>query len=481
MTITFHDLILISPLIITGFTSVIIMLSIAFHRNHITSISIALSGFICSLFLIVILAVSNYTVDVTFLIRVDGFSLFYSALVVISGIWSIIFAYYWLKKIDDNKDEFYLLIMIATTGGILLSMSNHLVSMFIGIELITLPLLGLVVYSFDDKRSLEAGIKYMLMSLSTSFLLFGIALLYAELGDLNFEHIAEIIFNNNTHTYLLSIGLGMLIIGLCIKLSFFPFHLWTPDVYQGAPDSVSSFLLTGCKIGIFAVLFRFFTKVLINNEIVLIMFSVIAIASILFGNILAFTQKNLKRLFAYSSISNMGYLLVALVSAKSDKSISQLAVAIYLISYMFSSLGIFGIISTISNRKYNNDVNNINIFYGLFWHEPMLSIAMSIMVFSLAGIPITLGFIGKFYVIFSVMNSKIWWFIYFLIIGNIIGMYNYLRFISVLYMYKEKNNDFYDDKKQKLNIFFILICSVIVLVFGVWPNPIISIASIVID
>ena len=479
MTITLQELIAILPLMIVGLTAVVVMLSIAWRRDHLTSAALAVSGFIIAL-LSLIWVGDGYLMNVTSLIRVDGFALFYSALVLLAGIGTSIFAYHWLEGFGDNKEEFHLLLSIAVAGGVLLSMSNHMASMFIGIELISLPLFGLVAYTFERTRTLEAGIKYMLLSAAaSSFLLFGIALLYAESGSLSFTAVGQSLSDSKIHEPLVMIGLGMLIVGFGFKLSLFPFQLWTPDVYQGAPAPVSAFLATGSKIAIFAVLLRLLVEAPVaQSSTLMTVISVIAIASILFGNLLAITQKSAKRLLGYSSISHMGYLLVALVALRIDPVTAQITIAIYFVSYLLASLGAFGVVSIISSPYRGDDQDDFSAYRGLFWHKPVLATVMTVMMLSLAGIPITLGFIGKFYVIIAAVYAELWWLTGAVVVGSAIGLYYYLRFMASLYSRDTEHKDRYTGpEKATFGTVAAVLCAIAVIVFGVWPQPLITLAS----
>ncbi len=487
MTITPQELIAILPLMIVGLTAVVVMLSIAWRRDHLTSAGLTVFGFAIALLSLIWL--NSYTPEegvlllpkeVTSLILVDGFALFYSALVLIAGIGTSIFAYHWLEGFNDNRDEFHLLLAIAVSGGVLLSMSNHMASMFIGIELISLPLFGLVAYTFERSRTLEAGIKYMVLSAAaSSFLLFGIALLYAESGSLSFTAVGKSLADSIIHAPLILIGFGMMIVGFGFKLSLFPFQLWTPDVYQGAPAPVSAFLATGSKIGIFAVLVRLFYEAPIGgSETLNTVITVIGIASILFGNLLAITQKSAKRLLGYSSIAHMGYLLVALVALGVDPIAAQVTIGIYLVGYLFASLAAFGVISIVSSPYRGDDQDDFSAFRGLFWHKPVLATVMTVAMLSLAGIPITLGFIGKFYVIISAVYAELWWLTGAVVIGSAIGLYYYLRFMASLYSRDAEHEGRYTGpEKATLGTVVAVICAIAVIVFGVWPQPLIDLTS----
>lgn len=297
MTITFEQLIALSPLLIVGLLVVIVMLSIAWRRHHLLNAILTIAGFIIALLACCLIG-DKLPLEVTPLIYVDKYSLFYSALILLAGIGTAIYAYGWLTRYPDNKEEFYLLLSIAVAGGILLAMANHLATLFIGIELFSLPLFGLVGYAFTQKRSLEASIKYMLLSAAASaFLLFGMALLYAESGSLLFAKLGLSLNEHIIHYPVIMVGVGMMLVGIGFKLSFVPFQLWTPDVYQGAPAPVATFLATASKIAIFAVLMRLLmTSAIAESQALLLVLSIIAMASILFGNLMAISQQSIKRL-----------------------------------------------------------------------------------------------------------------------------------------------------------------------------------------
>lgn len=235
MTITPQQLIALLPLLIVGLTVVVVMLSIAWRRNHFLNATLSVLGLNAALVSLWFVG-QNGAMDVTPLIRVDGYAMLYTGLVLLASLATCTFAYPWLEGYKDNKEEFYLLVLIAALGGILLAGANHLAALFLGIELISLPLFGLVGYAFRQKRSLEASIKYTILSAAaSSFLLFGMALVYANSGNLSFLALGKSLADNMLHEPLLLAGLGLMIVGLGFKLSLVPFHLWTPDVYQGAP------------------------------------------------------------------------------------------------------------------------------------------------------------------------------------------------------------------------------------------------------
>ena len=305
MTFTAAQLLALLPLLLTTGAMVALMLAIAWKRCDDTAFVVTITGLNLALFSLPIVMAQGDQ-GVTPLLQVDSYAVFYMGLVLIGALATCTFGRSWLKGYPDNREEFYLLVLIAALGGILLANANHLAALFLGIELISLPLFGLVGYAFRQKRSLEASIKYTILSAAaSSFLLFGMALVYAQSGNLSFVALGKSLGDGMLHEPLLLAGLGMMIVGLGFKLSLVPFHLWTPDVYQGAPAPVSTFLATASKIAIFGVVMRLFLYAPVgDSEAVRVVLGIIAFASIIFGNLMALSQTNIKRLLGYSSISH---------------------------------------------------------------------------------------------------------------------------------------------------------------------------------
>ncbi|SFN31268.1 NADH-quinone oxidoreductase subunit N [Izhakiella capsodis] len=479
MTITSQQLIALLPMLIVGLTVVVVMLSIAWRRNHFVNATLTVIGL--NLALLSLWFVGHVgAMDVTPLLRIDGYSMLYSGLVLLASLATCTFAYPWLAGFPDNKEEFYLLVLIAALGGLLLASANHLASLFLGIELISLPLFGLTGYAFQLKRSLEASIKYTILSAAaSSFLLFGIALIYANSGNLGFATLGHSLNDGMISQPLLLIGVGMMIVGLGFKLSLVPFHLWTPDVYQGAPAPVATFLATASKIAIFSVVMRLLLYAPVtDNESVRLVLAIIAFASILFGNIMAISQRNIKRLLGFSSIAHMGYLLVALIAVQSHQ-LPLETVGVYLAGYLFSSLGSFGVISLMSSPYRGPDAESLHSYRGLFWHRPVLAAVMTVMMLSLAGIPITLGFIGKFYVLAVGVSAHLWWLTGAVVVGSAIGLYYYLRVTVSLYLSPPEllHRDTSANWAFTAGGIVVLISAILVLALGVYPQPLITLVQ----
>lgn len=481
MIVTLQQLIALFPLLIVGLTVVIVMLCIAWRRNHFINVTLTVIGLNLAL-LSLWFVWKNCEQVITPLICIDGFSMFYTGLVLVASLATSTLAYPWLTTYPGNRDEFYLLVLIAAAGGIILTSANHLGVMFLGIELISLPLFGMVGYAYRQRRSLEAAIKYTLLSASaSSFLLFGIALVYASNGQLAFSGITQNLHDIILHHSLLMAGLGMMIVGLGFKLSLVPFHLWTPDVYQGAPAPVLIFLSTASKIAIFVVMMRLWLLgALASNDLLRLVLAIISFCSMLFGNLMALYQSNIKRVLGYSSITHLGYLLVGLIAVH-PHTLTQETVGVYLVGYLFTNLGACGVVSLMSS-PYNDgeDADSLFSYRGLFWHKPILSAVLTVMMLSLAGVPMTLGFIGKFYVIALSVNSQLWWLTGAIVVSSAIGLFYYLRIMVSLYLAPPENfrRDTPSNWALTAGGFLVLISSLLVLLLGVYPQPLINLVRL---
>lgn len=476
MTFTMTHFLAEQPLLLTALTAILIMLSISWKRNHDQVFFITAGGFNLAL-LSVFCAYSAGPTEVTSLLKVDSFADFYTALILVGALATVTLGHAWLKKYPDNKEEFYLLITLATLGAILMTQATHLSAVFIGIELLSLPLFGLVGYSFQQRKSVEATVKYMVLSASaTAFLLFGIALMYAEFGSMSFDTIAtKLAETAGTNHLLMMIGMGMMLIGFGFKLSLVPFHLWTPDVYQGAPAPVTTYLATVSKVAVFAVLLRLFYIIPPADSFFYQLLGGLAFLSIIIGNLLALFQGNIKRLLGFSSTAHFGYLLVALIACRVGH-LSQEAVAIYLVTYLLTSTGSFGVVSLMSSPYRAKDAEELPAYRGLFWHRPVLTAVMTVMFLSLAGIPMTMGFIGKFYILAVSIEQQYWWLTGAVVAGSAMGLYYYLRVISTMYLRTPGmlKHDATQDWGMTTGGIMVLISAFLILLFGIYPQPLID-------
>lgn len=482
MEFTTQHFIALLPLLITSATIVLVMLAIAWKRNHAMTFGLSVLGL--NLALLSLLPALDVTpIEVTPLLLVDKFACYYMALVLAATLACVTLIHAYLggesgKGYPGNREELYLLMLLSAAGGLVLVSAQHLAGLFIGLELLSVPTYGMIAYAFFNKRSLEAGIKYMVLSAAGSaFLLFGMALLYAESGNLSFAGIGAKLAADGLPSMLAQIGVGMMLIGLAFKLSLVPFHLWTPDVYEGAPAPVAAFLATASKMAVFAVLLRLYQVSpaaaggWLNDLLTLI-----AIASILFGNLLALLQNNLKRLLGYSSIAHFGYLLVALIASKG---LAVEAVGVYLATYVLTSLGAFGVITLMSTPYSGRDADALYEYRGLFWRRPYLTAVLTVMMLSLAGIPLTAGFIGKFYVVAAGVQSQQWWLLGALVLGSAIGVFYYLRVMVTLFMVEPnlRRHDAPLHWGQQAGGLMLLFVALLAFVLGVYPQPLLELVQ----
>ncbi|WP_276486516.1 NADH-quinone oxidoreductase subunit NuoN [Ectopseudomonas mendocina] len=477
---TLQHLIALLPLLVTSLTAVVVMLAIAAKRNHTLTFILSVAGLNLAL-LSLIPALEVAPLEVTPLLLIDKFACYYMALVLAASLACITLIHAYLggdsgKGYPGNREELYLLVLLSAAGGLVLVSAQHLAGLFIGLELLSVPTYGMIAYAFFNKRSLEAGIKYMVLSAAGSaFLLFGMALLYAESGNLGFADIGASLMRESSQ--LVQIGIGMMLIGLAFKLSLVPFHLWTPDVYEGAPAPVAAFLATASKVAVFAVLLRLYqVSPAMSGGWLSELLTLIAIASILFGNLLALLQNNLKRLLGYSSIAHFGYLLVALIASKG---LAVEAVGVYLATYVLTSLGAFGVITLMSTPYSGRDADALYEYRGLFWRRPYLTAVLTVMMLSLAGIPLTAGFIGKFYVIAAGVEAQLWWLLGAMVLGSAIGVFYYLRVMVTLFM-REPNMHRHDapfDWGQRAGGIMLLVVALLAFILGVYPQPLLELVQ----
>ncbi len=465
---TYKDFLCLTPFLIIATAPVVIMIVISLLRNYNVvygfSVLSLIAAFISIFF---ILPSVPHTIEPLFII--DVYSLFFLGIIIISALLVALLSYDYIKQLEGVREEYYIVLFTSTLGAALLAVANHFVLFFLGIETLSISLYILIAFQRSKSNSIEAGIKYLILaSVSSAFLLFGMALIYTALGTMHFTEIVTAIAAAGQLSPLVLSGFGMMMVGIGFKLALVPFHMWTPDVYQGAPAPVSAYVATVSKGAVMAILIRFFFNLHgFDNHYLFIAISGIAILSMFVGNILAIRQKNIKRLLGYSSIANMGYLIIILLTG-SNRGIQ--ASIFYLISYIFTTVGAFGVITLLSTNEH--EAEKIEDFKGLFWKRPWIAIVFTLSLLSLAGIPLTAGFIAKFYVIFEGMKAGLMVLIISLIINSVIGLYYYLRIITALFSTTS------DIKLPELSLsgnITLAIVGISILVLGVYPGWLIDI------
>jgi NADH-quinone oxidoreductase subunit N len=426
------DIHLLLPEIILGLAAIVVMLSIAVKRCHLFAHIFSLAALALA-FISLFLIHANGT-QVTDLFIIDGYSRFFTGLIIAAAFFIAVISYPYFKTRDIHKEEYYILLILATLGAVSMVISNHFISFFLSLEVMSVSMYSLIAYLKNDSIGIEAGIKYLVMAaVSASILLFGFALIYAQTGQMELSKLQGTMSAAVAKNILFIAGMALVIAGIGFKMALVPFHLWTPDIYGGAPAPVSAFVATVSKGAAFAFLLRFFHD--LNGSVhnsVWIAFAVIAIASMLIGNLLALRQQNIKRILAYSSIGHLGYLMVALLAASV---VGIKAAVFYLVTYFISMLSAFGIVSYLSGK--DNELYDLDDYKGLFWQRPWLAALFTMVLLSLAGIPLTAGFMGKFYLLLSGIGSSLWILTIVLVVSSFIGLYYYLRVALMMFTHSE--------------------------------------------
>ncbi len=425
------ELAAISPLIILGLTPVLIMIVLCLKRSHGATAIITLAGLAAAAAALYLIS-GNPARQVTPLIVFDPFAAVFMALLFSGTAFTVLIAYPYLQSYTENREEFYILLLLAALGACILASSTHFASFFLGFEILSVSLYALIAYPRRITRHIEAGLKYLVLAAASSaFLLFGMALLYAGTGHMAFSDIAESMLRlpAGAEGIMLMAGAALLVVGIAFKLALVPFHWWAADVYQGAPAPVAGFVASVSKGGIVALLVRLFFPMDIHpGSVLFLIFALIAAASMIAGNLLALLQDNVKRILAYSSIAHLGYLMVAFLSGGD---LAKTAVAFYLVAYFVTILGAFGVISLLSGP--DNETEDIADFRGLFRTHPFLAGIFAAMLFSLAGIPLTAGFLAKVYILAAGVGSARWALVVILVVGSTIGLFYYLRVVAALF------------------------------------------------
>ena len=474
---TVADLAVLSPYLVLVVASLVIMVIIAFYRNHALTVVLTLTGLalpgIC-----IAMVLNLLPRRVTPLLIIDGYACFYLGLILLAGFAVAAMSYSYLEKQDGHHEEFYLLLILAVLGCAVLAAATHFVSFFLGIEILSVSLYALAAYLRHSDRSVEAGIKYLILAaVSSAFILFGMALVYAQTGSLAFSEIAAHAATTGVSTLPFLAGGIMIITGLGFKLAVVPFHLWTPDVYEGAPAPVTAFIATASKGAVFALLLRYFTIVDIHahRELVVVI-TVIAVASMFAGNLLALFQTNVKRVLAYSSISHLGYLLVTVLASGP---LARVAAAFYLTAYFITTLGAFGVLVALEREK--QLPQTLDTLSGLSTRRPGLAALMAIFMFSLTGVPPFIGFAAKFYIIQSAVTTELYVLAVIMVVNSAISAYYYLRILVVMYMQPGERLTITDPTLPLGTYVVNVVMAAAVLIIGIFPETVMPLLGEVFD
>jgi NADH-quinone oxidoreductase subunit N len=412
----------------------------------------------------------------------DKFSAFVTVVVCAGLGLSALVGAGWLKARNAERGEFYALSMFAAAGMALLGMSTDLLVAFIAIEVMSLATYSLAAYLRRGKRPAEAAFKYLVLgAISSALVLYGAALLYGASGSTLFSHLP-----NGRGSSLYLAGMSLVAAGVAFKIAAVPFHAWTPDVYEGAPTPVTAFMAAGVKTAAFALLARLFLAAESGSAATSTAFGnilyALAVLTMIFGNLLALPQRSVKRMLAYSSIGHAGYLLVGVVAAAvagaREKALAGLL--FYLAAYSATVIGAFAVVGALERRSRGEDEPidawDLERFAGLARRRPALAFAMTVCLFSLAGVPPTAGFIGKLYIFKAAVGAELYGLAILGVLTSVLGAFYYLR--VVLYMYMRPAPDEAEASVTSPALSIALAAAVaVVVVFGIFADPMVRLAQ----
>ena len=369
---------------------------------------------------------------------------------------------------ECHRGEFYILILFSTVGMMLMAGALNLITVFLGIELMSVSLYVLAGFMRKKVRSNESALKYFLLgAFATGFLLYGIALIYGTSGTTDLVAISKL-FPQLSHNPIFLVGCGLLVVAFSFKIAAVPFHMWAPDVYEGAPTTVSGFMSTGAKAAAFATFLLVFVRVFdIAGTSLSQVIAVIAAASMIVGNVTAVAQTNVKRMLAYSSIAHAGYMLSGIAAANVE---GETGILFYLLAYTFVNVGAFGIVSIMERQ--DDKKLNFEDYEGLSARRPALAVLMTIFMFSLAGIPPFAGFFGKYYVFLAAVKANLTWLAILGVLTSLISVYYYLRLVVLMY-FREGDADL-DHSVPRRSMIALAIAAISIVVLGLYPSLIVD-------
>ncbi|MCP4727803.1 MAG: NADH-quinone oxidoreductase subunit N [bacterium] len=459
---------------IVGITGLIVLLASLFTRSTKVCLYLSQLGVLAAMGYSIYLWGADKTGFAGMLI-LDNFTLFIYITVLTGTFLTLFLSNQIINQFKPIKGEYLALILFSALGMMVMGAAGDIVMIFLGLETLSISLYVLAGCRRNDEYSLEAALKYFLLgAFASGFLLFGMSFLYGATKTTNLAQMVAVFQSGAvTSSIYVTLALAFLLIGLGFKVALVPFHMWTPDVYEGAPTPVAAFMSTGVKAAAFAVMIRIF-MVTANN-----FFSdwqgvlwVLAVLTMSIGNIIALSQNNIKRMLAYSSIAHAGYMLVAFTAGTNA---AASGILYYLITYTFMNIGAFGVVCYLENKE--KDLYSITDYAGMGFKKPVIAAALSIFMFSLAGIPPFAGFFAKFYAFRAAIDSGLVWLVIIGVLNSVVSVYYYLRVVLNMYM-KDAEIDFsiYTFKASDAAALVIAILGVFIL--GLFPSIFVGLASI---
>jgi NADH-quinone oxidoreductase subunit N len=465
------DILALGPILVVACVSLLVLLIEAFYKKTET-----LNCWISILGLLLGAIVAAGGLGASRLVfggmlTTGGYASFFAIISCIAGILSVMLSKAYVRKQAIEHGEFYALLLLAVVGMMIMAAAADLILLFIGLELMSIAFYVMAGFARERLTSNEAALKYFLLgAFATGFLLYGIALLYGTTGS---TKIALIIAAGGAHATdtVFLIGVAFLIIGLAFKIAAVPFHMWVPDVYEGAPTTVTGFMSTGGKAAAFSVVLLVFTPQLLAHLGALReVLAALAALSMVVGNIIALSQYSIKRMLAYSSIAHAGYILTGVVAANEY---GQNGVLFYLLAYTLMNVGAFGVLAVLESEEGKN--LTFDGYAGLSSSRPLVAAMMALFMFSLTGIPPFAGFVGKYYVFVGAVEGGYTWLAILGVLMSVVSAYYYLRVVVVMY-FKEKTDEI-RLSAEPLDYTALLVSAAAIVIIGLFPSLVLQFTS----
>ncbi|NRA60437.1 MAG: NADH-quinone oxidoreductase subunit N [Psychrobium sp.] len=469
--------IMLLPLIIIIFGSLTMVLIIAYKR------SLAVCHWLTGIILVSALAAQcilfnpeSVSADLLLFSPLNQFLCQLTLLIVLIVYWPL---KQWLSQHSSSPTPFYLLLLWTTIGALVMILANHFALLFMGLELLSLSLIGLIAYQCPQFRNqpadngseisseaigIEAAVKYLILSaIASAVILLGFALIYIDIGSLSLTDLHQVAQGKLLPPWLIYGAIFFILGGLFFKLSIAPCHLWFADLLQGAPTPVAALLSTISKLAVFSLLFKLLlSSQWIQITIVAQVIGAVAIISMLLGNLLALRQQNIYRLLAYSSIAHFGYLLIIMLLGNNSHIASEEILLIYMVAYLLSLSGLFALLSLMP------DQDTLEKLQGLLWRQPLLGICFMLLILSLAGIPLTIGFVAKFYLLLATVEQQLWLLIGALVLGSIIGLFYYFNLLLTIAKKTASKNT---TAIKRIPIVGSVVITLFIVLLGLYPQP----------
>jgi len=431
---TFSDLnlIVIAPELIIAVTGMVVLLAGLFiqRKRNLWLALLSLAGLIVAMVPVIGLW-GQERVGLKGMAVADRFALFLSGVFIVVAALTVLASVAYRPIREADRGEYYALVLFATAGMMLMAAGTNLVVLFLGLETFSIALYILAGFLRPQEAAEESALKYFLMgAFASGFLLYGIALVFGATGTFGLREIAGYIAETGLRSPMLLLGVGLILVGFGFKIAMAPFHMWTPDVYEGAPTTVTGFMAAGTKAAGFAALLRVLVEAFPALQADWVpLLAALSVVTMTLGNVVALWQGNIKRMLAYSSIAHAGYILIAVAAATPD---ALSAAIFYLLVYSLMNLGAFGVVVALGRR--GREFVEIRDFSGLGTKQPALALAMSVFMISLAGFPPTAGFVGKFYIFRAAVEAGLAWLALIGVLNSVVSVYYYLRVVVLMYM-----------------------------------------------